>query len=74
MMPPLAKSIFLIKSAVQYSEYITIVQLILLLPKNLWLNKIFLIRKSQNRRNLSLFIAWLVIIPFVQEYHIKTYY
>jgi len=50
------------------------VQLILLFPKNLWLNKIFFILNSQNHPNLSLFIAWLVIIPFVQVYYIKTYY
>jgi len=35
------------------------------------LNNIFLIRNSQNRRNLSLFIAWLVINPFVLVYHIN---
>jgi len=50
---------------------ITIVQLILLVPKNVWLNKIFLIRNSQNRLDLSLFIAWWVIIPFVLVYHIN---
>jgi len=44
---------------------ITIAQLIMMVSKNVWLNKILLIRNSQNRRNLSLFIAWLVIIPFV---------
>jgi len=37
----------------------------------LWLNKIFLIQNSQNRRNLSLFIVCLVIIPFVLMYHIN---
>jgi len=72
MMPPLDKINFFNKICCTVS--ITMVQLILLLPKILWLNKIFLILNSQNHRNLSLFNVWLVIIPFVQEYHIKTYY
>jgi len=65
MMPQLDKINLFNEICCTVSTSITIVQLILLLPKNLWLNKIFLILNSESSK-------FIVIHRLAGDYSICT--